>query len=263
MGKGIRPARTILENYPMNNKMKKLSLAVVGFVGFAAAGAAMAQCPSSLTPPWSAVVATGGSVSSAAPGYASTACKLNAAITGNLGSASAFVRDDTPAAEGRYRAQFLINVDNLTGQNTAQLVRVFAATTEASNAGVSELVKLTVYGNVTGTSKQLGVLTADSAGVGGFSATAVPLTGGTAGVHRVEIEWNKGATGGVKVWVNNTTEATPSATVTANNTAWTGGVDAAVVGLAQASPGFRTAQVNKVVYFDQFDSRRQTFIGAN
>lgn len=247
----------------MNNKMKNLSLAVLGFVGFAAAGAAMAQCPTALSPPWTAVAAIGGAVTSAAPGYASTACKLNASITGNLGSATAFVRDDTPAAEGRYRAQFLLNVDNLAGQTNTQSVRVFAAITDAPALGVPELVKLTVFGNVAGTSKSLGILTASNTGTGGVVATSVPLTGGTAGVHRIEIEWNKGAAGGVKVWVNNTTEATTSANLTADNTLWTGGVDSAAVGLAQAAPGFRTAQVNKIVYFDQFDSRRQTFIGAN
>ncbi len=245
----------------MNMKIKTLSLSLLGLVGFAA-GSVMAQtCPTSLTPPWSAAVSSGGSLSSAAPGYASTACKLNAAITGNLGSASAFVRDDTPANEQRYRAQFLINVDNLTGQTTAHLVRVFAATTDAPNAGVSELVKLTVYGNVAGTSKSLGILTASSTGTGGFAATNIPLTGGTAGVHRIEIDWTKGASGGVKVWLNNTTEASPNVTLTANNTAWTGGVDSGVLGLAQASPGFRSVQTGRVVYFDQFDSRRQTFIG--
>ena len=248
----------------MNTKMKKLSLAVLGLTGFAFAGAAMAQCPASLTPPWSAVQSAGGAVSSAAPGYSSTACKLNASITGNLGSASAFVRDDTPAAEQRYRAQFLINVDTLTGQTSSQSVRVFAALTDAPAAGVTELVKLTVFGNVAGTSKTLGILTAcNTGGVGGVCATGVPLTGGAAGVHRVEIDWTKGATGGVKVWLNNTVEATPSSTLAVNNTNWTGGVDSAALGLTQAAPGYRTAHLNKVIYFDQFDSRRQTFIGAN
>ncbi len=248
----------------MNTKIKSLSLALFGLAGFAFAGSAMAQCPASLSPtPWSATVAAGGTAVSTAGGYAGTACKLSATLTGNLGSASAFVRDDTPAAEQRYRAQFLINVDSLTGQTTAHLVRVFAATTDAPNAGVSELVRLTVYGNVAGTSKTLGILTASTGGVGGFAGTAIPLSGGTAGVHRVEIEWTKGAAGGVKVWLNNTTEASPTATLTANNTAWTGGVDSAVLGLAQASPGFRTAQTGRAVHFDQFDSRRQTFIGAN
>ena len=247
----------------MNTNMKKLALAVVGLVGFAAAGSALAQCPATLNPPWSAVQAAGGSVLSAAPGYGTTACKLNSSITGNLGSASAFVRDDTPAGETRYRAQFLINVDSLNGQTSSQGVRVFAALTDTAALGVTELVKLTVFGNVAGTSKTLGVLTASNTGIGGLAATGVPLTGGTAGVHRVEIEWTKGATGGVKVWLNNTVEATPTSTLTVNNTSWTGGVDSAALGLTQASPGYRTNHLNKVVYFDQFDSRRQTFIGAN
>jgi hypothetical protein len=246
----------------MNTKMKTLSLAVLGLVGFGAAGAAMAQCPTSLSPtPWSATYNVGGTVASVAPGYATTACKMNASLTVNLGSAGAFVRDDTPAAEGRYRAQFLINVDNLTGLTTTQSVRVFAALTDTPALGVPELVKLTVFGNISGTTKSLGILTACNSGIGGFCATSTPLTGAGDGVYRVEIDWTKGAAGGVKVWVNNNVEGTPSTSLTVDNTSWTGGVDSAALGLSQAAPGFRSAQLNKIVFFDQFDSRRQTFIG--
>ena len=246
------------------NKIKTLSLAVLGLVGFAAAGSAMAgtSCPASLSPaPWTATYNIGGTVASVAPGYASTSCKMNASLTANLGSAGAFVRDDTPAAEGRYRAQFLVNANNLTGLTTTQSVRIFAALTDAPALGVPELVKLTVFGNVSGTTKSLGILTACNSGIGGFCATSAPLTGAADNVYRIEIDWTKGATGGVKVWVNNNVEATTTASLTVNNTSWTGGVDSAALGLAQAAPGFRSSQLNKIVFFDQFDSRRQTFIG--
>lgn len=254
----------------VNAKMKSLSLAVAGLVGFAFAGSAMAQCPA-LPGAWSGQSATGGSLATSTPGFSGTNCKLDAQITANLGSAAAFVRDDTPAAEDRYRAQFLINVDALTSLTSSQPVRVFAAITDTAAEGVSEVVKLTVYGNAAGTSKTLGILVAGSGAgaIGGFISNGVPLTGGTAGVHRVEIDWSKGTglagdgsgAGGVKVWLNNTTEASPTLTVASNNTAW-GGVDSAALGLAQAAPGFRANQANRIVSFDQFDSRRSTFIGS-
>lgn len=232
-----------------------LALAALGF-----ASTSFAQCPASAVPPWTAQSIVGGAVSITASGFDGTACKMNARLTANLGSATGFVRDDTPAGESRYRAQFFMNADALTGQNFSQPVRVFAATTEAPSAGVPDVVSLTIFGNAAGTSRTLGISTACSTDPSGRCSTSTPLTGGAAGVHRIEIDWQKGATGSLRVWVNSTTEGSPTSTLNVNNAAW-GGVDAAALGLAQASPGFRAAQLNRDVLFDEFDSRRQTFIG--
>lgn len=231
--------------------------ALLGLGALAFASSAFAQCPSSPVPPWSSQSVLGGTVAIASGGYDGTSCRMDSTITGNIGGASAFVRDNTPADEPRYRAQFLVNADTLTGQNTIQTVKIFAATTDAPANSVSEVVRLTVFGNVAGTAKTLGVFTACASSPTGQCSASLPLAAGT---NRIEIDWQKGAAGSLSVWVNNTNSATPTTTINADNSAW-GGVDFAVLGLSNGSAAFRAAQLNRAVGFDEFDSRRQTFIG--
>jgi hypothetical protein len=246
----------------MNAKMKLLSIAMVGLCGYA--GSALA-CPAGPDiangGAWTAKSAVGGTAVIAAGGLETTPslCRLDTAITANLGSASGFVRDDTPNAEPRYRAQFKINADALTGQNSTMPVRVFAATTATPANSVPEVVKLTIFGNAAGTARVLGIATACASAATHICSTSFALT--PTGTNTVEIDWVKGAAGSLKVWVNNGTEATPNINQAVDNSAW-GGVDSAALGLTAASSGYRTAQLNKVVKFDRFDSRRQTFIGS-
>lgn len=249
----------------MNMKMKTLSLAVLGLAGLAFAGSASAACVAGNLSAWSATQAVGGTVTVASGGLEAptpSECRLDTAITANSGSAGAYVRDDTPANEARYRAQFLMDVGNLTGLNSAQPVKLFVASTLTPSQSVPDVVTLTVYGNAAGTNKVLGISVADtgSAVTGYRKSGVVPLTGLT-GTIRVEIDYVKSATGSLKVWVNNSTEASPNTTVTVDNNAW-GGVDSANLGLSGASAAYRAAQINKIVKFDKFDSRRQTFIGG-
>lgn len=247
-----------------SNKMKALSLAVLGLAGMAFgssvfAGTTCPTDPAQPAGPWSAktLPAQGGSIVIQSGGYNGTSCRMDAALTLNAGSAAAFVRDDSPASESRYRAQFFVNFDALGSLNTQQPVRVFAALTDAPANGVPEVVKLTVYGNAQGTSKILGVVTPNGTGV---LSSAVTL-GNTTGARRIEIDWQKGTNGYLKVWVDNTTEGTPSFNQVVNNNAW-GGVDSAALGLTGASPGFRANHLNQAVGYDQFDSRRSAFIGG-
>lgn len=248
----------------MNIKMKTLSLAVLGLTGFAIAGSASAACVAGNLSAWSATQATGGTVTVVSGGLNTppSECRINTALTTPVGGASAFVRDDTPANESRYRAQFLVNVDALSGINSTQVVKLLSVTTSAPSQSVPEVVVITLFGNATGTTKVLGISTVDtaSAGTGYRKSTTAPLTG-LSGTIRVEIDYVKGAAGGLKLWVNNTTEGTPTSNIAANNNAW-GGVDTAALGLSSASPGYRAAHLNKIIQFDQFDSRRQTFIGG-
>lgn len=232
-----------------------LGLGALAAFGFASS--AFAQCPSSPVPPWSSQSALGGTVAIVSGGYDGTSCRMNATLTSSLTTASAFVRDNTPEDEARYRGQFLINADNLTGQTLTQSVKIFGAATDAPANGVSEVVRFTLFGNIAGTVRTLGVFTACSSDPSGQCSQSITLPAGT---NRVEFDWQKGAAGSLRVWLNNTNEGSPDITINADNSAW-GGVDFAILGLSTASSGFRSGQTNRAVGFDEFDSRRQTFIG--
>lgn len=239
-------------------KMKLLSLAVLGLGGMALAGSAAAACPTSPVPPWSGVANAGGNVTIADTGLDGSSCRLDTSITSNLGFSTAYVADDSPANEGRYRAQFKFDADALSGMNIAQVVRIFAATTDAPSKSLPEVVSISIYGNVAGTQKIIGINTACASVASGRCGTAIPITG--TGTQTLEIDWVKGASGYIKAWLNNGNEGSANASLNVDNSAW-GGVDHAYLGLYGSSSAYRQSQLNKIVKFDTFDSRRSSFIG--
>ncbi len=249
----------------MNSKMKTLSLAVLGMVGFGAAGTAMAQCPASLVPPWSSVSATLGTVSSQTGGYDSTACRLRTALNQNsLPAAKAFVLDQTPANEQRYRAQFIVDVSGIgltQSSRNSIIFQVLGATAPAG--GGNRTVFALISGN--GTQSILRIFAGDTNQPSQYQTTDVILPN-QSGANRVEIDLTFGASASMKYWISNvataTTEGAPTGTFSnLANTAWTG-VDQATLGLSTANTPYRQNFTNtSYVYFDQFDSRRQTFIG--
>mgnify|MGYP000855137440 CR=1 FL=1 len=243
----------------MNTKMKVLSLALIGAFGYA--GAAAAACPAGPTTAeggaWSSKSVLGGSIAITSPGFESTECKMDASIT-STAFGSAYVRDETPAAEARYRARFVVDTTNLVGMNALQSVRVFSANTENPYLSIGEVVRISVFGDVTGTIQSLAIAAGCEGATSNICSTNVPLSG--PGVHTVQIDFQQGTSGSVDVWVDNGTEASPNATLNGNTSGWS--VDYAVLGLSTPSLGFLSAQTNNVVSFDSFDSRRQTFISS-
>jgi hypothetical protein len=228
----------------MNAKMKVLALALLGLAGYA--GSAAASCPSSPVPPWTAVAALGGTATIVAPGYATTACHLDTAITGDA-TGFATVEDDTPAAEPRYRAAFIINADNLANQGLVSAAYIFTAT---SAAGGNPPISLSIIGDgAGGRLVSYNVSTSGTAVVG-----SVPLA---AGENHVEFDLDY-TNGNFSIWVNNNVEASPNFTTPI---AGTGTVDTAFLGLATGTPDYLANYTGTTVGFDQFDSRRSTFIG--
>ncbi len=241
-----------------NSFSKKLGLLALAPLALAVGSVhAGGTCTNANLSVWSATSTLGGTLTVADGGLGGTACRLDTQLTLGAPGVNAFVRDNSPSDEPRYRAQFIVNVDALTGLNSIQTVRLLGVVTENANLGIGEVVRLSVQGNIAGTTKSLGIRTVCSEAASGLCTATTALAPGE---NRIEIDWERGAAGALRVWVNSNTDATPTTTVSANSAAW-GGVDFIALGLAVASPQFRTTQLNRVVQFDEFDSRRQSFIG--
>lgn len=258
-----------------NVMMKTLSLAVLGLAGMSFAGASMAQgCPTTVgqnqTPPgvWSVALQTQAALSVVTPGLAGTACGLQVALNQNSSaSAKSGVVDQTPNAEQRYRARFVVSTAiALTQLNrTALIFNVVGPA--AAPGGTSNAMQ--VFMNGTGTARGLRLLIGDTAAAGQYRQVDIPLPN-QAGENRIEIDLTfaagAGTNGQLRYWVTDqataTTDGSPTGTVTGlANGAW-GGVDQVVLGLAGASNQWRTNfTATDFVKFDEFDSRRQSFIG--
>jgi len=272
-----------------SNQMKALALAVLGLAGFGVAGSAMAACGNA-TPfaAWSSwnpgsstnVGASLGGTTIAADGLHSTSCAMASSFTtradqgGSFGE-QAVVFDNSPAKEQTYRFRFYINPAAVAATlSTTSQVSVFGAHS-ASNHGATpnnQLAQMYILGDGAG-NVFLRTFAACSSG-DGFQGSRCLSNGGdvqlptasfATGV-RVEGQVIIGASGKVNIWVGSAVDPnTPSSTINVNNSAWGGvgvdGVKQAKLGLQTSTLAYMQNNQNKVVLFDEFDSRRQTFIG--
>jgi len=281
-------------------KMKALALATLGLGGLVMAGSAFAVCPDPTansnqgyaTPngPWSGEFVTNSTIASGA-GMAGTSCSMVVAFTPSsgvvAGNSTAFVQDQSPNNEQRYRARFYVNFSGLSSQFTTvggEALLLMSANASTAPAGRSISV-VRVY-LISGSPLALRFLVADSSAGGQTKAitVAVPTP---AGVNRIEFDYNTypGATqqsacetgstnGSFCAWVTDgaaaSTETSPTSkyNLLGNSfdpngvTGWTG-VKFANLGIFGPS---NTLQIDSTTNgstfaFDEFDSRRQTFIG--
>lgn len=258
-----------------NVVMKTLSLAVLGLAGVAFAGASMAQtCPQNVgqnqTPPgvWSSALQTQAALSIVTPGLDGTQCKMRTALNQSSGaSAKAGAVDLTPNAEQRYRFQFVIDTSiALTQANRSGLIFNVVGP-NAAPGGSQNALQVFLRGD--GTGRALRMLIGDTATGGQYRQVDIALPN-QAGANRIEGDLTfaagAGTNGSFRYWVTNvataTTDGAPTGSQTGlSNGAW-GGADQAVLGLAGASGQWRANfTATDFVDFDEFDSRRQTFIG--
>lgn len=255
----------------MNAKMKVLSLALVGLCGFA--GSAMAACPTDPAAAgggaWSSKnIGSDASYAITAGGYGNpaTACKLDLKI-GAASNTRALVTDDSPNNEQRYRARFYFNVSSLTGLTAAnQQVKIFnaSATTGPASASTAE-VTISLLGSASGKALRFQIADASQASMSRLLTAALPAS--ASGTYYVEFDLQHGAsvpTDNFKFWVADTNTTTdpnlPTGKATVDTTGWSG-VKSVNLGLFSSTANFRTAVAGQTFSVDEFDSRRQTFIG--
>jgi len=261
-------------------QMKALALAVLGLAGM---GSAYAACtnPTPFTA-WSSwnpgtstnVGAALGGNTAAASGLNSTSCAMAAKFTtsGSSLGETARVFDQSPTKEQTYRFRFYIDPTGVanTSLNSTTQVAVFGAESGLNHGTVklnNNIVRMYLLGDGSGAVK-LRTFAACTTG-DGFIANRCHAASDlalAAGAQRVEGQVIMGAagTGKVNIWLGANT-GTPDQVINVDNAAWGGvgveGVETADMGLFQGTGSFQTSQLNNVVVFDEFDSRRTTAIG--
>jgi hypothetical protein len=204
-----------------------------------------------------------------AAALAGTTYGLQATVTG-LNGASSFCEDQTPADEGRYRARFYFRPNTLDpGIAAGQFrTRVFTAIDDSAPGGGTRRTIMVALQRQTAVAPYrvlarvyLGTTAPDPNNpyqvVGPFD-----LTGDGNTTHWVEVDWQRNTAGqtngSFRMWVDSPAggEGTPTGQI-ANY----GGVDA--FGIDTARLGFIVPQTaaTGVVHLDEFESRRQTYIG--
>lgn len=256
----------------MNTKMKVLSLALIGLCGYA--GSALAVCPTDPAQPigaWSAkTVAADATLAITTPGLGTpaTACKLDVSVNaGALSNTKALVTDNSPNNEARYRARFYFSTVALTGLTVSnQQAKIFNASATSSPTGASPSeVTINILGNAASPAIRMQI--ADAAQPSKFKTITAVLPASTTHNYYVEFDLTQGPatpTNNFRYWVADaataTTDTTPTGMATVDTTGWTG-VKSVNLGLFATTAGFRAGVAGQVLSVDQFDSRRQTFIG--
>jgi hypothetical protein len=272
----------------MKVSMKSLSLAVAALTGFGMASAALAACPTipatTSTPggggAWTSQTVTSATFGSHTPGLNSTSCALSVAV--NAGAASntkGFVTDTSPQNESRYRARFYVDVSamtNLTVSNRQFHVFSALATTNPGTTGAAaEMVYASLIGGTPGTSQGIRFFVGNTDSVSSYSIVnaAFPTASGK---YRVEFDLQQGSSAGAncasttptggcfRYWITDaataSADASPTGTAAVTNSGWSG-VKQVNLGVFITSSNFRTNVATQPVLVDEFDSRRQTFIG--
>jgi len=264
--------------------MQALALAVLGLAGM---GTAMASCPTAVTTAGNSTPGGGGAWTSQfigpgatfainTPGLGGTACDLELSI-GSASNSQANVKDSSPQDEKRMRGRSLINTANLTNfgvSNQTVIIHRLNDTTGPAQFTSDQLV-VRLAGAATPTVR---FFVSDSNPGSGVTQVAVPLPSSPNSTYRIEYDIQIGtgtttvggctampATGGcARFWVTDaatsSSDSNPDASVTVNNSGWSG-VKTSILGLQSGSPQYRANHAGTVLRFDEYDSRRQTFIG--
>ena len=270
--------------------MKALAVAVLGMAGMSLASAATCptadQTKNTLHSPggggaWtSQFISNDATLSVGSPGLNGTNCALSVSV-GATSNSRVFVQDSSPQNETRFRGRFYVSLANLvtsgTFNTTNQTAVVYRANDTSGPAQfTSDELVIKVVGSPS--SPQVRFFVADANQGSGTDDVIVTLPASATNTWRIEFDLQHGtgttsagacntmpATGGcLRYWVTDaaatSSDASPTGSITVNNSGWSG-TKTAFLGLFTSTAPYRTNHTGTVVVEDEYDSRRQTFIG--
>lgn len=281
-------------------QMKALSLAVLALAGLGMAGSAFAVCPTITQPAVSSTPGGGGAWSSqlilgtipaymdidSTGGLNGTACSLKVSLSSSSNSA-AEVKDTSPTNEQRIRVRFYLDLNALITQGftASNQAAVIHKMTDATAPFSSDQVVVRVTGGTTAPTVRFSV--SDLNPLSHVTTVAIPLPTSANNQYRIEYDMQIGSgsttpvpglpalpagcttmpaagNGCIRMWVTDAATASsdgaPDASITFNDTGYSG-ADTSSLGMQSGSPGFRANHAGTVLRFDEYDSRRLTFIG--
>ena len=150
---------------------------------------------------------------------------------GTSGASRAQVRDDTPANEARYRAQFILDPSALSGAGGTNQADVFLANAPAAFNGLLRLVQAKYLGAGAGT-KRVQLIAACYNGGSSKCLGNVETLANQSCPNRIEFDLTVGASGTLKYWISDATGPAPLETATTGTVTITGG-NAGWVGVDQ------------------------------
>lgn len=239
--------------------MKKIFISIA-FLGLS--NLAMSQCNiSNATSAWSLVQNPNSMidvVSAAAMGGTSCGLQVTTSVQ-NSGSEKHYVQDDSPSAEQHYRAAFCIDPNSISLPSSGAYRKIKTHMAQCGNGtGCAnyDIVQFKLQSDANG-NYSLKSFVRDTNSVGNKNKFDVPLTDGP---NRVEYDLDI-ASGTFKLWVDATAETnTPVIDLSGLDlSSWSGGVNQARLGFMDKGINITTGQT---FYLDEFESRRQTFIGG-
>jgi hypothetical protein len=229
--------------------MKKIVSAVL----LLASTSIWAQCTNTNLSAWSNFQDNGAVNVTAAAAMDATACGLSIAVKHTQKS---FVADTNPAGELRYRAAMYVDPNGISLPSTGQDRRLKFHNAQCVDAGCTSTGIVQFKLENDGVQHSIKGFVKDINSAADKNKFDVPLADGP---NRVEYDLDINA-GTFKLWVGATSESdTPVVDLSGLDlSGWSNGVGEARIGSVN-NPVNVTA--DQVIYVDEFESRRQTFIG--
>lgn len=180
-------------------------------------------------------------------------CALDVRIDANVRGSAAMAhvrrRDQAPLLELTFR----VDLSALTGLNAIQAFDlVHAVSAQPAGTGdqrTATVFALSVFGNIPGTSRNLGVFGPCPGQPGGQCTLSAPLVSTR---PEIALRLEEGAgTGSLRLWVDTPTSDAPTAIMNGLDTVALGGIERLALGLGNPTPAFLSGQSGRIVRVDR------------